>query len=87
MIDTSNVREHMEVIGSDDEHVGRVDKVEGLSLKLTPDDPDARGGRHYIPVAWVEAVDQAVRLSKPAMTVQQEWQAHPVQEGEYPPDM
>ena len=87
MSDTSKVREHMEVVGSDGGHVGRVDKVEGLSLKLTRDDPDARGEHHYIPVAWVASVDQSVRLGKPAMTVQQEWQAHPVQEGEYPPDM
>ena len=38
------VREHMEVVGSDGGHVGTVDKVEGDRIKLTKkDDPDGSG--------------------------------------------
>ena len=87
MADKSKISEHMDVVGSDGQSVGRVDRVEGLSIKLTKDDLAARGEHRYIPLTWVASVDQSVHLSKPAMTVEQEWQAHPVQEGEYPPDM
>jgi hypothetical protein len=86
MTDTSKIREHMEVVGSDGQHVGRVDKVEGVSLKLAMDASEASGEHRYIPVEWVASVNTSVHLSKPAMTVQQEWQAHAVKEGEYPPD-
>ena len=40
------VREHMEVVGSDDKHVGKVDKVAGDRLILAKSDPDS-GGVHY----------------------------------------
>ena len=41
MTDTSQIREHMEVIGADDVHVGTVDKVEGDRIKLTKKDSGA----------------------------------------------
>jgi hypothetical protein len=40
------VREHMDVVGNDDEHVGTVDKVAGDRLILTKSD-DASGGSHH----------------------------------------
>ena len=43
MANASQIREHMEVVGSDGEHVGTVDKVEGDRIKLTKDDPQAQG--------------------------------------------
>ncbi|MGL4553078.1 MAG: DUF2171 domain-containing protein, partial [Gemmataceae bacterium] len=76
------IREHMDVIGSCGKKVGRVDRVEGRSIKLTKDSEGARGEHRYIPTEWVQRVDQNVHLSKPCLDVQQEWQAHPVQEGE-----
>src|SRR5437764_13646979 len=81
--DTSKIREHMEVMGSCGNPVGKVDRVEGISIKLTKDGPAARGEHHYIPVDWVQRVDLHVHLSKPAADVQEEWQAHPVKEGDY----
>jgi hypothetical protein len=51
--DIPQVLEHMEIIGSDGEHVGTVDKVEGDRIRLTrQDDPD-RSGRHhhFLPVS------------------------------------
>ncbi len=81
----ADIREHMEVVGSDGQRVGAVDRVEGRSIKLTKDAPEARGEHRYIPLAWVDSVDgKAVRLNKPSAGVRQEWQAHPAQEGEYP---
>src|SRR5262249_39479106 len=83
---TSQIREHMQVLGSDAGLVGKVDKVEGLSIKLTKDSPRARGEHRYIPVDWVRSVDAAVHLTRPTSEVQELWQAHPVQEGEYAPE-
>jgi hypothetical protein len=80
-----NIREHMDVVGSCGKKVGRVDRVEGDSIKLTKDSQGARGEHRYIPVAWVTQVDTQVHLSRPCNDVQQEWQAHPVEKGEYVP--
>lgn len=61
MIDASQIRNHMEVVGSDGQHVGTVDH---LCIKLTKNDP-AAGGKHHIleieDVAGVE--DGKVKLS------------------------
>ena len=61
-----NIRERMEVVGSDGQHVGTVDHLDGSDrIKLTRDDsPDGR--HHFIPTGWVERVDQTVHLNKPA---------------------
>ena len=37
------IREHMEVVGKDDEHVGTVDKTAGDRIILTKSDPDSGG--------------------------------------------
>ena len=86
MTDTSKIKEHMEVVGSCGKPVGVVDRVAGLSIKLTKTGPEARGSHHYIPVDWVDRVDQKVHLSKPCADVQMEWQGHPVEAGEYIPE-
>lgn len=36
---TKQIREHMEVVGADEEHVGTVDGVDGGQIKLTKSDP------------------------------------------------
>lgn len=63
MADLSQVREHMEVVGSDGEHVGTVDEVEGNRIKLTKSDPQSDGDHHYISADDVESVDDQVRLN------------------------
>lgn len=75
MADTSAIQEHMEVVGSDGQHVGTVDKVDGDRIKLTRKDPAAGGEHHYIPASLVAGVDGQVRLSQPADQVRQSWQA------------
>ena len=63
------VREHMEVVGSDGQHVGTVDKLEGDRIKLTKrDDPDHSGQHHhYVPVSAIAGVEgNRVRLNMPA---------------------
>jgi hypothetical protein len=66
MTDASQIKEDMTVVGSDGEHVGTVDGVEGDSIKLTRNDsPD--GEHHYVPVSAVESVEgDEVRLSMSA---------------------
>jgi hypothetical protein len=76
MVDATQIKEHAEVIGSDGEHVGTVDHVEGSDrIKLTRRDPEARGEHHYIPLAWVDAVEnEQVRLNKTAREAEAGWQ-------------
>ena len=45
MVDTTKIEEHMEVVGSDGQHVGSVDN---LGIKLTKRDPLANDQHHYI---------------------------------------
>ena len=70
MTDTSNVREHMEVIGADGVHVGTVDRIEGDRIKLTKPDSGQgahRGHHHYIPSSLIAEVEgDKVRLSADA---------------------
>ncbi len=53
MADASQIREQMEVVGSDGQHVGTVDRVENDKIKLTRKDPEAEGVHHLIPIDWV----------------------------------
>lgn len=67
----SSIREHMEVIGADGVHVGKVDSVEGDRIKLTKDSTDAgfeqgshHGHHHYLSLGLVADVEgDKVRLS------------------------
>lgn len=78
-MDTQAIQEHMAVVGADGEHVGTVDKVEGDRIKLTREDPTARGQHHYIPLSWVASVAEAVRLNVTSQEAIQGWQS----EGEH----
>ncbi|MGJ3649008.1 DUF2171 domain-containing protein [Sphingomonas sp. GlSt437] len=69
----TQVREHMDVVGSDGEHVGTVDKVRGDRIILTKSDPDAGGHHHSIPVGWIGSVDDKVTLTKTAEEAQRLW--------------
>lgn len=68
-----NIREHMEVIGSDGAHVGVVDQVEGQTIRLTRSDPNAGGLHHWIPLSWVDLVDNIVHLNRPETQATREW--------------
>ena len=57
MIDASQIREHMEVVGSDGKHVGRVDHVKGTEIELTKLDLGAGLKHHMIPLSWVDYID------------------------------
>jgi hypothetical protein len=57
MVDTALIREHLEVVGSDGGHVGRVDHVLGDQIELAKLDLAAGFKHHMIPVSWVDYVD------------------------------
>lgn len=64
MIQASQIREHMEVLGSDGGHVGKVDHVMGADIELAKLDLGAGFKHHLIPMTWVEQVeDDKVRLN------------------------
>ncbi|MCU6455391.1 DUF2171 domain-containing protein [Sphingomonas sp. A2-49] len=69
----NSVEEHMDVVGSDGEHVGTVDKVRGDRILLTKNDVDAGGRHHSIPSSWLQTVDGKVTLSKTAAEAKKAW--------------
>lgn len=74
MIDTKQITEHLEVVGSDGEHVGTVDHVDGNTIKLTKNDRTAAGQHHWVPLEDVEGViDGKVRLNIQSGQVRERW--------------
>ena len=70
---TSDIREHMDVYASCGTKVGRVDHVEGNTIKLTKNDsPDGR--HHLIPLAWVAKIHDHIHLSRDCGEAKREWQ-------------
>ncbi|MGK6318184.1 DUF2171 domain-containing protein [Sphingomonas sp. DT-204] len=67
------VEEHMEVVGSDGEHVGTVDRVRGDRIILTKSDADAGGRHHSIPSSWIQSVDDKVTIIKSAEEAKTQW--------------
>jgi hypothetical protein len=69
-----DIREHMEVLGSDGKHVGTVDHLDGSDrIKLTKGDPQANGKHHFIPLDWVDHVDKHVHLNKSSRDAMTQW--------------
>ena len=69
------IKEHMEVVGSDGRHVGIVDKLEGRErIKLSKADPKAGGRHHFIPCDWVVRVGAHVHLNKTSREAIEQWQ-------------
>lgn len=74
MAAAADIREHMDVISSDKKTVGKVDHMEGADkIKLTKASaPD--GKHHFIPLSWVDHVDQHVHLNKSGAEATSQWQ-------------
>jgi len=51
------IREHMEVVGNDDQHVGKVDKVAGDRIILAKSDPDSGGVHHSLSCSEIDRVE------------------------------
>jgi hypothetical protein len=74
MIQPSEIREHMDVEGSDGGHVGRVDKVIGDEIELTKLDIGSGLKHHMIPMSWVDHVeDDTIRLNMTKDAAKSAW--------------
>lgn len=77
MVQPASISPHMEVVGSDGIHVGMVDHMEGADqMKLTKTDSAAGGQHHFIPLAWVDRVDDKVHLKQAAAEAKARWKTH-----------
>lgn len=73
-MDTTQIKEHMEIVGSDGEHVGIVDHLDGERIKLTHHDSKADGHHHFLPVSAIASVGEFVTLSMSASDAKAQWQ-------------
>ncbi|HEY0164129.1 MAG TPA: DUF2171 domain-containing protein [Sphingomicrobium sp.] len=75
------VREHMDVVGSDGEHVGTIDKVAGDRIILTKSDEAAGGVHHSLSCSDIDRIDgDKLVLGTPADQARNRWR----EEGERP---
>jgi hypothetical protein len=74
MVQPSQIVEHMEVVGSDGGHVGRVDKIMGDEIELTKLDLGSGLKHHMIPMSWVDDIDDdTVRLNMTKEAAKAAW--------------
>lgn len=75
MSTASQVKEHMEVISSDLKAVGKVDHLDGTDrIKLTKQSSPTGEHHHFIPVTWIDRVDQHVHLNRTGADVTAHWE-------------
>ena len=74
---TTAIAEHMEVVGSDGHHVGKVDHVLGQDIELAKLDLGSGLKHHLIPVSWVATVDDKVHLSLTKDEAKAAWREKP----------
>jgi hypothetical protein len=68
------IREHMEVVGNDDQKVGTVDRVAGDRIILTKSDPESGGVHHSLSCSDVDRVEgERVILDVKAEQARQRW--------------
>ena len=68
------IREHMEVVGNDDEHVGKVDRVAGDRIILTKSDEEAGGAHHSLSCTEIERIEgDRVILATTAVQARTRW--------------
>jgi hypothetical protein len=73
MVDANQIRERMEIVSSDDRHVGSVEQVLGGEIELAERDIEAMVRHRRIPVSWVADVDAQVHLNCTREAAQALW--------------
>jgi len=74
MMFVEQVREGLEIVGSDGVHVGTVDALSGTLLKLKKSDPSSGGTHHYLDIGLVVAIEgNTAKLLVPAAEARQRW--------------
>jgi hypothetical protein len=73
MVRTETIKEHMEIVGNDGEHIGIVDGIDpDGEIKLSrTDTPDRL--HHFLPLETVEYVDDRVHLNRSSIRAMAEW--------------
>ena len=77
MVNVALIKEHLEVVGSDGGHVGRVDHVMGDQIELAKLDLAGGFKHHMIPINWVEYVDEHVHLNLTKDDAKARWTEKP----------
>lgn len=72
----SDIRDGMQVLGSDGGMVGRVTGLHGDHIHVAPDAPSPHAGSHIVPRSWVARVDDHVHLDRRAALVRDTWTSH-----------
>jgi hypothetical protein len=68
------IREHMEVLGSDGEHVGTIDRTAGDRIVLTKSDPESGGVHHSLSCSDIDRVEEnRIILDCTAEQAKQRW--------------
>lgn len=76
------IKEHMPVLASDGQRVGKVDCVKTGNIILTKDSPMSNGTHHSIPFAWVTDINEGkVKLNQPQSIVHENWKVAEPKEG------
>ncbi len=74
MVNATDIRERMEVKGSDGGHIGTVDHMDGDRIKLTKSDAAAGGEHHYLGLDMVDEIrGGAVCMNATAEQCKQAW--------------
>jgi hypothetical protein len=74
MVQPSEIHQHMEVIGSDGGHVGKVDHVIGDEIELMKLDIGSGLKHHMVPMSWVDRVeDDKVCLNRTKDAAKSAW--------------
>ncbi len=71
----SRLTKGMEVVGSDGQHVGFIEHVDGTTMKLKRMDPASGGQHHLLPTDLVKSADKRVMLSIAAAEAKKRWAA------------
>lgn len=71
MLATHQIKPNMPVVCSQDNQFAVVDYLEGMdNIRLKR---DSAGTVHYIPVSWVNAIDDKVHIDRPGSEAMKEW--------------
>ena len=75
MINPTQIKPNMPVVCSNEMQFATVERMEGSDwIRLKKDDS---GAPHYIPVSWVQTVDDRVHLDRPSKQAMNQWTTSP----------
>jgi hypothetical protein len=73
MTDGSDIRQGMQVLGSDGGMIGRVTGLHGGHIHVEPDAPSPGPGFFVVPREWIARVDEHVHLNRDAALARDTW--------------